>query len=309
MREPLIIDNVDVLATYRVRVTQRGYNTLVQYPTFKAVNVIDWPEEDGVEPDLINPVLAAKDGVTISFTCLDAPAHFDSFIAFLTATSYREYFFKEIGVTARLRLVSYTPVKKGIRLQNFNLTFAFDDSFLEGYEPYEGIDWPLTCNGETFYFNGEMMVFFVYEPGLEPHRHMRHPATGLLLDGEDLSQFGVRLLSGYKAEIEKPAPVKSNVIIESAYETGRRYPDTTVVRGAKDVTLPLLMTADMPTDFWSQYLRLLSVLSDSGYHTLSMNGVSHKFYYKNQQVKEFEKVAGNAMWCKFNLTLCFYEGD
>lgn len=309
MREPLLIDDVDILATYAVQVVGGGYNGLVQFPQLKKVDCVDWPEEDGVEPDLISPVLAAKDSVTINFVCKDL-SKYDAFLALLYDGAHHEFNFKEIGVTAVLRLDSPgAQIRRGTSMETFTLNFAFDASFTSGMVPYEGLNWPLTMAGEKMYFNEELLLFFVYEPGLNPFRVITVPSYGVSIGSKDICEYGMRPLDGFEGELFKAAPIKKNVVVESQYTAGRSYPDTNVVRGAKDVTLPFLMMTDCPTSFWNAYLQLLADLTSAGYKTLTFGGVTRKFYYKSQQVLEFAKVRGNAMWCKFNLTLCFFEGD
>jgi len=308
MKSPLFIDGIDTLETYKVRVTDKGYNTLVQFPSLKKVESVDWPEDDGVEPDLLAPVLAAKDSIAITFVCSDL-TKYDAFLDLLYDGAYHTFFFMEIGVTAVLRLDTPSEYQRGRRMEIFTLNFCFDASFTSGMVPYEGINWPLTMNGETMYFNEQMLIFFVYERGLEPHRTISFPLTGMLIDGADVNTYTMRPIENYVGELGKAAPVKKNLIIESQFTAGRSYPDTAVVKGAKDVTLPFLMMADMPTTFWRQYLRLLTDLTSPGHKTLTYGGKTHKFYYKSQQVREFSRLRGNAIWCKFNLTLCFFEGD
>ena len=82
MTDRLYIDGVDVFKAYGICVGLGGYKHLVQYPALKEVKCVDWPEENGVEPDLLNPVLAAKDNFSILISCQRYPVGFDAFCEF-----------------------------------------------------------------------------------------------------------------------------------------------------------------------------------------------------------------------------------
>lgn len=56
----LFIDGLDAFSEYGIFVEQYGYKALVQMPSFKKLNSTEWPEYDGEETDLSNPILDSK---------------------------------------------------------------------------------------------------------------------------------------------------------------------------------------------------------------------------------------------------------
>ena len=61
MKGQLLIDGIDAYTTLGISVIKGSYNNLVAFPPMKEPDKNDWPEEDGQEFDLSNPVLDAGD--------------------------------------------------------------------------------------------------------------------------------------------------------------------------------------------------------------------------------------------------------
>lgn len=264
-----LIDGKDLWTAYGAFVTEGGYRGLVQFPSMKAVEYNDWQEEDGIEADLSNPVLDAK-SVQIPFAFIGS-AH-DLLLSALSDKGYHEWTFNEVGRAFTLRLVSAgTPVIAGdMRL----LTLTFSDDF------------PLDM--ETF-TRGDLLSTF--------------RSDGYLLDGIDLSAYGVRILEGTKAELEKSPSVKPAMLRNVSSASGVVYDgNSPVTYTSKTVTMHCLMRAPSIQKFWDWHDSLLYDLSKTGERTLvSPDRISYSLYYSSMSVLEF--VPTEVLWMKFDLVL------
>lgn len=308
----LYIDGIDAAVAYGVAVAKGGYNGIVQFPEMVEPNKVEWPEESGFEPDLLSPRLKPKESVRVDFICSNAPAGTDAMISALRDGSHHVFNFKEIAVTVPLRYKQVVNRNRLNTLETFSLEMALDSGFLDEsvLQIYEGESSDIEFNEKKLYFNKQLLIFYLYESWLRPIVKIQHKTTGLLLDGADISEFCCAALEGTDAEIGKPAPQKDNLIIKTYGMNGQLYPDENTVKGSRDVALPILLRAVNATEFWKKYTALLSALVAGGNRTLTWGGVTHKCYYQRQTVNEFTRShASNEIWCKFDLVLCFYEGD
>lgn len=123
----LIVDNVDVYSTFGIYIAQGGYESLVSAPSLKAIDTNDWPDQDGIEPDLSEPALDSKE-FSISFFGGDV----EGFVALLCQGAYHTFNFAEIGLTCSLRLISNESYSDIQGLRSFSLRLA-DDFPLNGY--------------------------------------------------------------------------------------------------------------------------------------------------------------------------------
>ena len=57
MRGELYIDNRDAYTDFGVWITRGGYDGLLPFPELVEPGRNDWPDEDGIEPDLEKPTL------------------------------------------------------------------------------------------------------------------------------------------------------------------------------------------------------------------------------------------------------------
>lgn len=268
MKGKTYIDGKDIFTAFGALVTDGGYSGLVEFPSLKTVEYNDWQEEDGIEPDLSSPVLDTKD-VSIPFAFVGT--RIDPFVAALSDKGYHSFEFRELGRTFRLRLVSVgTPSVCG-DLRLVTMTFA-DDFPLDGYEYAEP-----TCSG---------------------------PETGCTIDGRDLSEYGIRILQGTRAQLEavpavKPALSRNIRTVSGAYYDG----DAAVRFKSRNLSLYCLVRSRTAQDFWKNHYALLYDLTrpqDRILKVLGSDTVS-RCYYGSMNVQEF--MVANGIWMKFNLTL------
>ena len=103
------IDGIDALATYGLRLGDSSLASLIQWAELKDVYANDWHEEDGIEPDLTNPVLDTRK-CTLSFVGNATTAQVDEFVALWSNGAYH-VLTTTVGFSYRLRLVSNDSLK------------------------------------------------------------------------------------------------------------------------------------------------------------------------------------------------------
>ena len=120
----LFIDGLDAFSEYGIFLEQYGYKALVQMPSFKKLNSTEWPEYDGEEVDLTDPILESKT-FSIPFCITDVENASDLFEV-LSDGAYHIFDFMEIGKSYKLRLMTNPSLSGKIRLGKITLNFADD---------------------------------------------------------------------------------------------------------------------------------------------------------------------------------------
>jgi hypothetical protein len=268
----LYIDGQDAYSLYRVFVTRGGYKELAAFPALKKVESNNWAEEDGEEFDLSSPVLDTRE-LSVSFSFHTGDARFGAFIEKLSDGAYHDLEFPEISKTYRLRLVSQPDMAQISTLGTFSLRFA-DDFPLSGYS------------------------YVAPQSGIVTQR-------GYELDGRDLSEYGVYVLRGSDAEIEKSPDVKKNLTQNIKNRSGAIYDGENVAYQTKDVKLNCLMLASDMSEFWRNYNALLYDLIRPNERMLYVNSTGYEYpcFYKNCTVSEF--IPAGKIWFSFSLVLTF----
>lgn len=271
------IDALDLFDTFGITVL-KGYNSLVSYPALKPVVVNNWPEEDGEEADLTNPVLDTKT-VSITFAAMNGGQP-GNFIEMLTDGAYHTLNFTEIGRAFSLRLISQSDIQVDTESKIFIFTLTFsDDRPMEGYSYLE----PETTMGKQSRYS---------------------------IDGKNLGDYGVLVLQGSTEEILKSPAVKTNQMRSFKNNPGllddsgnSTYDHQAVYFQAKEATILCLMKAATHSEFWRNYHALLFDLTRPGERRLTSPsiGLDAPFYYKKSQVNRI--LTEGDVWCQFTLTL------
>lgn len=272
MTGKLYIDGKDAYTEYGVFVQEGGYNELVAYPPLKSVTYNDWHEIDGIEPDLSALVLNTKE-LSIKFAFTGLQYRFGTLIKHLSDKAYHTFHFAEIGRTYKLRLISNSSIDLSVRIGFATLRFA-DDFPLDGY---------------------------VYE---NPVSNIA-PAYDYELDGKRLSDYGVRVLQGTLAEIEKLPDVKQNILRNISNKAGATYDGDVVTYKTKEVKINCLIRATSLSELWKNYFALLHDLIKQGERYLYCDATGREYpcYYKNSSVSEFFPIG--KIWIIFSITLIF----
>ena len=276
MREvgKLYIDGRDAMLEYGIVVEKGGYKGVVQMPSFKNVDSTEWLEFDGVEVDLLSPILDTRQ-FQIQF-CITNVRYAEDFFDDLATGAYHNFQFTELGKTYRLRMVSNGSFSSFIKLGKLTLTFADD--------------FPVVPSGNP------------YQLGKSEIRQ-----SGYELDGIDFSQFGSYILKGSDDSIRQAANVRENLKIDVKSIAGLLYDDESVFFKSKDVTLkPLIDAADIDT-IWYRWNALFSILMqpEQRIFYFSVLPAEYDCYYKSMSVSKFEILRDGKIWCEFSVILTF----
>lgn len=276
MREQgkLFIDGYDAIVEYGLFVEKGGYKQVVQMPSFKSIDLTEWQEFDGVEADLLSPVLDSRQ-LQIQF-CITNIRYAEDLFDDLATGAYHTFYFAELKKTYKLRMVSNGSFSSFVKLGKLTLTFADD--------------FPVVPSGEY------------YQLGKSEIRQ-----SGYELDGLDFSQFGSYVLKGTDDSIRKAANVRENLKISVKSIAGLTYDDESVHFRAKDVTLKLLIDAENIDEFWRRYNALFSILMQPEQRVLyfSVLPAEYDCYYKSSSVSKFEILRSGRVWCEFSVVLNF----
>ncbi|MCM1176696.1 MAG: hypothetical protein NC308_09670 [Clostridium sp.] len=277
------IDNVDAYEAYGICMTEGSYKSLMTWPALKAVAFNDWHENDGIEPDLSNPVLDTR-VISLNFSTSGGREKFKEFMELLgtasctdaeknTTTAYHDFYIEELGRHWKLRMTAHPSLAVAGNLHVLTVSFA-DDFPLHDYE----------------YVMPESTV---------------NPSDECLLDGRKLTDYGVRILEGTLSGLMKQPSVKPNLLRNIKSLPGAIYDDGgEVILQSMDTTLNCLLRAGSTTEVWRNYDALLYDLIRPGKRTLSVraSGKEYLCFYKSSSVSEF--AALGKIWLKFSITIC-----
>lgn len=266
------IDGIDAYEQFGVFIANTGLVGLLQYPALKKVDSNDWPEEDGEEFDLSEPALDTKT-FQIKFASHKAN-RVGAFIEKISDKSYHDFEVPAIKQVFRLRLTDQQSLVLYSRGKTFTLQFA-DDFPLRDY---------------------------AY---LAPQSTMNR-VCGYEIDAIDLGEYGVSILEGSLAEVEKSPAVKQNLLQNFQKESGAIYDGEFVVFKAKDVTLKCAMRATTADEFWRNYKALLFNLTRADERQLYVDKTGYEYpcYYKSCASSKYLPMKGKIWWV-FDLTLVF----
>lgn len=272
MKNKLLIDGRDAFVEYGIFVEQRGFKQLIQFPAFKKIDTTDWPEEDGVEPDLIDPKLDTRT-LQIQF-CITNVRYAEDLFDELSIGAYHTFQFNEIKKTYKLRMTQNDAFSSFVKLGKMTLTFADD--------------FPEVPTG-THYALDKTDIRQI----------------GFEIDGIDFSQFGAYVLTGSSDSIRKAANTKDNLKISTKDKAGVLYDASAVNFKTKDITLKLLIDAPDITEFWKRYNGLFAVILQPESRTFYYNELGNDYdcYYKSMSVSKFDILRSGKVWCEFQVVL------
>ena len=258
------IDNINI-SNYGASL-DGNINDLIAYPPLKDVKIIDWPDKNGIDPDLSEPVLDACQ-IKLSFY---APNGISSLMSVLAFGGYHVFEFVELGITRSLRMIGSD---NNYAIGNADIvTIKFANDFpMQGYEY-------LPPNGQA-------------------------RSYGYVIDSTDLSSYGLVPLYGIVEQMRKNPEVKKNLTKTVANVSGVEYDAEKLLYTSKDVSLKLYYNGPY-SDFWRNYNALLYNLIQPGTRMFRVGTKADAFYYKKCTVDHFSINNQNAR-CVFSLDLCF----
>jgi hypothetical protein len=263
------IDGIDALATYGLRLGDGSLASLIQWAELKDVYANDWHEEDGIEPDLTNPVLDTRK-CTLSFVGNATTAQVDEFVALWSNGAYHTLT-TNVGFSYRLRLVSNDSLKweNGLCIAKF--TFA-DDFPLDGYT-YKRPSSTIASD------------------------------RNYIVDFTPLTTYGVSVLTGINSELLKFPETKENLMRSFDNVPGVTYDSTEVHFKAREVRIPCLMRATSLNEFKTNYNALLYTLTQPGEHTFIAAAFLKRyiFHYVSQNVRR--AYLTGKLWVEFDIVI------
>jgi len=243
------INNINIQATYHTYLLDNNYKDLFCFPPLKKLDSNDWAEYYGKEYDTDDPQL---DTLSISLSFVTKSNQYDAFITFLSAQTYNNFYFDELGKSFRLRFVGVRKAKKEQGYITYEATFA-NDTPLQGY---------------TYIVPNDTL-----------------PPSGFTIDTIDLSKYGIYLLEENESNLLKSYEVKEHLTTNSSTIAGVQYAEYLNV--FKERTIEILCYMKQPINrFWKLYEALLYNLSQRGERTINAFGSTFKAIYQKANIKE-----------------------
>lgn len=276
----LNISGKDVYSTYGMYLEDQGANSALQWGPRKPVVFNDWYEEDGIDPDLTSPLL---DRYTFQLRLAGAPStsQLDAFVEHLKSKNKHSILITAANTTpiwliAHAEYVGGNITNRVSGLVRIDLTFADNDPAFNysGITPSSNI---ATCDDYT-------------------------------IDDTPFTDYGVRVLSGTLASVDRLGECKENYLYDVSDIDG-------VVSGVTanahtkdyDATLRCLMRADTLEELTNNYLSLRGLFtrtSGTRYIGVKATGKKYPCYYKSQRVTRF--YPDGKIWLEFDITVRIY---
>lgn len=271
------IDNIDIYKKYNIGITKSGFNDLFLFPSLTTPYINDWQDQNGIDPDLDNPLLDNKN-VNISFASVtDNNREIDSFLAFIASEGYKVLDIRSLGKTFQLR--ASTENNRTVYRNAQSFTVQFIDDFPRGLLNS-------TANKQG-------------------HGFTNLPKSKYLLDGVRLDEYGIVVEQG-KAEIFKMPALKQNLERKISNRDSVIY-DTGIARfQSKDVTLKCALYCDSTERFWKNYYSFFGALVKPNERMLTVEYAEDTYscFYKNTANPVFYRSHGYVL-LRFDLVLTF----
>lgn len=273
MVSELYIDNRSILATYGLRLGENSAASFIEWPSLKKVYYNDWHEEDGIEPDLSNPVLDTH-YCNLLFVGTTSADSVDAFIAALSDGAYHTFSLRSRIFEQTLRLVKCVSVNRVDNLWFIELRFSKD-------------------------YPEELLLRNPFEPLSPDNRYV--------IDGVMVSNWGVRILEGVNNELLRIGDVKENLLQSLDGDNGVKYDSVGVYFRERNVRIPCLIRASTIPKLCDNYCGLLSKVILPGAHTLIATdlGCRYSFYYKSCKVRRAFLDA--KPWIELDITITVFK--
>lgn len=281
MNNNVYIDGLNVRGRFGCWITRGGYNGLFAFPAMKEPERNDWPEEDGIEVDLSDPKLEAKE-VSISFLS-DTNSGATDLAAYLSDPGLHTFRIPSLGREWRLRMADHPANTVYPLATSFSLKFVED-------RPVRPV------------------------PERLPSPGLWLPDYRYRLDDVPLSEYGVVVDESRNALLKNPA-VKINMQRKITTIDGQIYDAEHLVFQPKEVTFKCHLKAVSMEAFWGCYDSFLAALVAPGERRLYVEeiGKAYPCHYKKASGWKVLTLCGPVI-VQFDLTLVFtsfrlYETD
>lgn len=267
----LYIAGLDAFTKYGV--VPLSYQGPVTWPALKPPEITEWPEEDGIRPDLTAPKIASRE-FDLQLGSASVSPNIGQLILDLSTPGYKTFNFAEIGLYLSIRMVGEPQYTRFKNTRVLSIRMALDS-------PLEGISYN--------------------EPGIAGV-----PEQGYQLDGSDLSYYGIRILQGTRDSFEKAPDTKAGLLIDEPSIDGMLWDQAqSIYFKSKPLTLKCLLATATVADFWPSYNALLLDLTKPGERVIISDTEQSAFdcYYNDSQIDRFEKTPSGGIWCEFTINL------
>lgn len=263
------IDGVDIYNEFGVFISGDGYDELLSFPAMKEPDKNDWPEEHGIEVDLTEPRLQAREvKVDFAFT---RGFGWRPFYYFLAGTGYRGIEIPGLGRSWSLRVSEMPELESYDGVSLFSVKFIEDSPAIPSGYPTANADIGFPC--------------------------------AVSIDGKPLDKYGIIITSGLD-DLDRAPKMKKALTRTSLLMNGQEYDAGFVRYAEKEVTFGCCLDAVQMAVFWNLHDALFGDLLQPGTRTIGYNGKNYQAFYRKTGNWKFHAHAGEVV-CEFDLTLCF----
>ncbi len=260
----MTIDGINIKSKFGAYVLYGSYRSLLQYPKLKKPQKNDWAEYDGLEVDLVNPILDKKDIVLKIYCNGDA----EGFVNFLMQKTYRTYEFEDLGFSFKLRFIAVADVKKWTNQRGQSV-----------------VDFKLKLSDDS----GQI-------PKLNYSVQSSILDLGFYLDGKNFKDYGI-----YPKIDKEQVKTKPKLEIKSKFIKGVRVAEQVGKKKEYTATLKLFIHSNTQS-FLSGYYQFLNDLIKSNERILTIQGKEYKCYYQSSKINVFD-LQGSDVWCAFDVNV------
>lgn len=275
MTGKLYINGIDIYKSFGLYSCDQGYNSLIQWASLKDVPYNDWYEENGIEPDLSEPVVDSR-----------------------TCTLHLAGRSSDTQIWDLLSLVSNGATPNTIEVAEIGRTFS-NLVYLNASEPKVVDDlWQIDLS-----FVDDCPVV----PAIGSPQSNVASYNDYAIDGRLFTDYGVRILAGTRSSLAQIPARKTNWEYSSEYAHGTISGNNNVGHTkAYEATLRCLMRADSLTELWNNYDALYAQLVSAGEHHIDATAIAKRYpcYYRYAKVKRF--YASDKIWMEFDITVNIY---
>lgn len=268
----LTIDNINIATDYGCRMLKGTLAELLSPASAKSVSVTDWPEVDGVDPDLANFSLAAR-----SFELPVYAPNDTAYAALLNALKVNNGV-HTIGVTD-------TPISINTRITGLNVE-------------------------RQMRFYTLMVAFTEDNPNYSGTPSAGGRDLGYKLDGVPLGNYGIDVLEGTGDSVFAPSKFKQNLTVKSAFAAGQEYDIPGGLKLASKSCVLRLRISQSISNTVNSYYAFLAHITGQGSHVLTAKRksiVQFQVYYKKGAVRNCY-LSNNRLWLEFDIELEQYRG-
>lgn len=289
LRNRFLIDNIDTYTEYGLFIKDGGLAALLAWPQFKNVKIYNWAEEDGIIADLRNMRLDGRN-VSVQFHMehSDAPSMARKLERMLTSVTYHAIRCLTLGKTYTMRYVSNGSFSMNDDFDTLAITFAEDM-----------VSKPVIGHTATLDFGDHTETFTIAVP-----ESSSTPASGYLLDGIEMSMFGMYVTHSTFDTFQKMPSAKEKMKRGVSIQSGYIYDGTGAEKVSyADVTLNIHVRTSSVTEFWQRWYAMFAILFANGSHTIEGGGRRCECYYKSMKPTRFYPLSDGGVWCDFSVTL------